>query len=150
MAQVPFPLLLCPSLFPQLTRNSHRPLELLRRDFCGGPVVALSYKNGQAIITDVVRPDCGDLLGGCPSIPVAQFFGKTVRHSLTVTYGLLGAFDYSVVDVADPGGGSLIEYSAVGDMGASGSVKLGNYRLYTSTLSDAEAFLGDYSARRLA
>ena len=126
--------------------------QLFRRDQCGGPVITLDYKSGQAVITDIVRPTCPDAgLGGvCPSVPVSQFWGKTVQHSMMVRYGLQGTFDYTVVDVADPVATPLLTYSATGDMGASSSIKFGEYRSYQDYLLDAEAFVGDYVAKRLA
>jgi hypothetical protein len=105
--------------------------QLLRRDSCGGPVITLDYKVGNALITDIVRPTCPDagLDGACPSVPVEQFWGKTIKHSVTVRYGLQGSFDYTAVDVADATATPLLAYSAEGDMGASGSIKVGHRRL---------------------
>lgn len=92
-------------------------------------LLAVDYVKGLATITDIVRPCAKQDSGSCPSVPVANWFGKTIKHSLTVTYGLSGSLTYTAQDIST--GSTLISYSATGDMGSSGSIKFGTYRLFT-------------------
>lgn len=100
-----------------------------------------------AVIDDYVRDDCNTVAGGCPSVPVTAWFGKTIQHKLTVRYGLSGTFVYNAIDVAT--GQTLISYSVTGDTGASGSIKFGTYRAMNSQIQASSAMYGDYVAKRL-
>lgn len=121
--------------------------QLLRRDYCGGPVIFLDYMNGLAQLGDAVRGCEGS--GACPAVALSKFFGKTVEHSITVKFGLSGTFKYSVVDVANPST-PIMTYSATGDMGSSASLKFGEYRNMTDTVRIATAYVGDYSAVQIS
>lgn len=121
--------------------------QLLRRDFCGGPVVWMDWMDGLAQIGDAVRGCEGD--GACPSASLSKFFGKTVKHSITVKYGLSGTFSYSVANVDTPNT-PIMTYAAVGDMGSSVSLKFGQYRNVTEGIRIATAYVGEYKATQLS
>jgi len=124
--------------------------QLLRRDYCGGPVITFDLVQGQAQINDYVAARaCSINKGDCPSVPASQLLGKTLRHTVIVRYGLQGTFEYSVRDVANADT-ALLTYSAEGDMGASGSIKFGNYRAVVKGNTAAQAYLGDYLATQLS
>ncbi|KAM0751948.1 hypothetical protein T439DRAFT_325130 [Meredithblackwellia eburnea MCA 4105] len=112
--------------------------QILRRDACGGPVITLDAKGGKAVISDLVR-GCVE----CTSIPISQWVGKTVRHVMTVTFGINGAINYRAYDILKPQS-SLLTYQATGDMGSSTSIKFGMYRAVYPGNSDARSFVGDY------
>lgn len=128
--------------------------QLLRRDACTGPVIGSNLFTGadgasHFGVADYITSRRCNGTGNCPSVPLSTIFGKTLQHSLTVKYGLGGTFSYSTVDVANPGT-PIMSYSATGDMGASGSVKFGEYRRVVAGISAADSYVGDYSAQRLA
>ncbi|GAA5936179.1 uncharacterized protein JCM15063_002735 [Sporobolomyces koalae] len=121
--------------------------QILRRDACGGPVITLDYTNGEVRIQDFVR--------GCYSCvqPLAAgihyWFGKTISHTLTITYGLSGSMTYTAYSDSNlrrP----LLTYSAKGDMGSSTSLKFGNYRGYSNELTNATAYIGDLVSTQLS
>lgn len=130
--------------------------QLLRRDGCSGPVIGSDLQTGPdgvpafSIADYVTSRRCTGANGACPTIPLSTIVGKTVAHTVTVTYGLSGSFNYKVVDAADPTGTALMTYQATGDMGASGSIKFGNYRRYVAGISEVDTYVGDYSATRLS
>jgi hypothetical protein len=90
-----------------------------------------------------------DYTNNCTSIALSDILGKTIQHSVKVKYGLSGSFAYSAVDVAQPKT-TLISYIAVGDMGASGSIKYGSYRNYTEGITVSDMYMGDYVATKLS
>lgn len=114
----------------------HHHWQLLRRDACGGATVTLSFNNGRAIIKDSIRS------GTTPSVDLNQWFGKTIIHSMNVTYGIKGFLSYTAVDAAVPSV-PLIKYLARGDMGSSSSLKHGIYRTSTPDTQAITAFHGE-------
>jgi len=77
------------------------------------------------------------------------WFGKTISHTIQVTYGISGSFSYSAYsdgNLRRP----LITYQATGDMGSSASLKYGNYRAAVSGISEATAYVGDLVQTRLS
>lgn len=130
--------------------------QLLRRDGCSGPVIASDLQtdsNGTpafSIADYITARRCTGANGGCPSIPMSAIVGKTMAHTVTVTFGLSGSFNYQLVDAADATATPLMTYSATGDMGASGSLKFGNYRRAVAGISEVDTYVGDYSAVRLS
>ncbi|GAA6000444.1 hypothetical protein JCM10207_008014 [Rhodosporidiobolus poonsookiae] len=120
--------------------------QILRRDGCGGAVITLDYVNGKVVVQDAVR-GCK----ACVTYPksLLYWFGFPVVHKMTITYGLSGSIDYKAYV-----GGNLrnpaIAYTATGDMGSSASLKFGNYRRWTADVSAASAYVGDFSATRVA
>ncbi|GAA6005151.1 hypothetical protein JCM11491_002595 [Sporobolomyces phaffii] len=121
--------------------------QILRRDACGGPVITLDYQNGEVRIEDFVRGcfTCAQPLAA----GVKYWFGKTISHTLTITYGLSGSMTYAAfsdTNLRRP----LVTYSATGDMGSSASLKFGNYRAYVSGISSATAYVGDLVATRVS
>lgn len=123
--------------------------------------------DGQVVIEDLVR--------GCtvcirPFVRTLEWFGRTIVHSLNVTYGLNGKIVYSAAQAAAPNY-PLVRYTATGDMGSSASLKVrsyrdqlgpkrlaniavlsqfGNYRLYTTDLTPATAYVGDFTQTRIS
>ncbi|GAA5909609.1 uncharacterized protein JCM6883_004569 [Sporobolomyces salmoneus] len=122
--------------------------QILRRDASGGPVLTLGYQNGQVRISDSVR-GCSVCAQPFPAAGVAYWFGKTISHTLTITYGLNGSATYSAysdTNLRRP----LITYEAQGDMGSSASLKYGNYRAVVNGISAATAYVGDLVSTRLS
>jgi hypothetical protein len=79
----------------------------------------------------------------------SYWFGKTISHTMTITYGLSGSISYAAysdTNLRRP----LITYSAKGDMGSSASLKFGNYRAAVSGISAATAYVGDLVSTRLS
>ncbi|GAA5946341.1 hypothetical protein JCM3765_000203 [Sporobolomyces pararoseus] len=129
------------------TNNFFHSWQILRRDACGGPVVTLDYQNGQVRIQDYVRGcyTCAQPLAA----DVSYWFGKTISHQLTITYGLSGSLSYSAYSDSNlrrP----LITYQAKGDMGASASLKYGNYRAAVAGITAATAYVGDLTSTRIS
>ncbi|GAA6062629.1 hypothetical protein JCM10212_000291 [Sporobolomyces blumeae] len=129
------------------TSNFFHAWQILRRDACGGPVVTLDYTDGQVRIQDFARNcfTCAQPL----SPDVQYWFGRTISHTLTITYGLSGSMSYAAYSDSNlrrP----LITYSATGDMGSSASLKYGNYRAVVSGISAATAYVGDLTQTRLS
>ncbi len=127
--------------------------QLLRRDSCSGPIIGSDLElaaDGSAVfaIADYVKARRCTGTGACPAVPLSVMLGKTLLHTVTVLYGVEGTFSYTVVDVANPAT-PLMTYDATGDMGASGSLKMGEYRRWNDKVTDADAFVGDYSAVRV-
>ncbi|ORY72393.1 hypothetical protein BCR35DRAFT_307668 [Leucosporidium creatinivorum] len=114
-------------------------MQLLRRDASGGAVITLDAKLGNVGIYDAVR-GCSN----CVSLPMASIIGRTLEHNVTVTYGLNGTFTYQMRDVVL--NTTLLSYTAVGDMGAQGSIKYGAYRATYAGMSSITNFVGDHSA----
>ncbi|GAA6001375.1 hypothetical protein JCM10207_006632 [Rhodosporidiobolus poonsookiae] len=119
--------------------------QLLRRDACGGPVVTLDLKGGQAAINDPLR-GCSY----CRSVPASSWTDRTISHTLLVKYGLSGSLRYAAHDaglgLAAP---PLLEYAAKGDMGAKSSLKVGSYRAAVEGMREVTTWVGDLSATRL-
>lgn len=94
-----------------------------------------------------------------------SFWGRTVVHTLSVTYGEFGSLSYNVVEKGKPGL-SLLRYDAVGEMGGAASLKVrsvylltraklmraqfGMYRAAEGLTTGAETFLAGYTATRVA
>jgi len=135
------------------TGNFFHSWQLLHRNGCTGPVIAsdleITAEGSRFIVADFVPGRTCVTEGTCTSIPLSEFEGRTVMHSIRVTYGTSGSFVYSAVDVANATA-PMISYSATGDMGSSSSIKFGQYRMYTEGLSQVDSYVGDYSAHRLA
>ncbi|GAA5887287.1 hypothetical protein JCM6882_002476 [Rhodosporidiobolus microsporus] len=120
--------------------------QILRRDGCGGYSIAMDYVNGQIKILDAVRgcKDCAVF-----NKPISYWFGQPVIHEMTITYGINGAIDYKAYvagNLRNPG----LTYQATGDMGSSASLKFGNYRRSIAGMTEALAYLGDFTQTRLA
>lgn len=125
---------------------------------------------------DVVRPDC--LFATLASLtkliprPRRSFWGRTVVHTLSITYGEFGRISYNVVEKGKPAV-SLLRFNAVGEMGGAASLKvrfsslvpfrfvpfgwseadgvtqLGMYRAAEGVPTGAETFLAGYTAVRV-
>ena len=70
-------------------------------------------------------------------------------NSMIITWGIQGQVDYRVYDLANPSV-DIIRYVMKGDMGNLASIKFGMYRAAIEGMSAARAFVGDYSAVKLA
>ncbi|GAA5862578.1 hypothetical protein JCM3774_001067 [Rhodotorula dairenensis] len=132
------------------TSNNHffHSWQILRRDGNGGPVITLDYTNGNVELDDIVRGcnNCAPSFGS-----TSAWFNRVISHDLVITYGVSGSIAYSASYApAAPTAQPILKYSAKGDMGSSASLKFGNYRLYTTGLSPALAYVGDFTQARLA
>ncbi|ORY75694.1 hypothetical protein BCR35DRAFT_333076 [Leucosporidium creatinivorum] len=72
----------------------------------------------------------------CPSIPLAEFEGKTTKHHMEVTFGSNGTIDCN---------STLLTYNTTGNVSAGASLKTGLYRLIQPDQTNATAHLGDFS-----
>lgn len=72
-----------------LTEHFFHLVQLLSRDL-SAYVIALDLYNNTIRVFDTIR-DCATTK--CPSIPVADFEGKTTRHHMEVTFGARGSID---------------------------------------------------------
>ncbi|GAA5827413.1 hypothetical protein JCM5353_001465 [Sporobolomyces roseus] len=129
------------------TANFFHAWQILRRDACGGPVITLDYTNGQVRINDYARNclSCAQPLAA----DVSYWFGKTISHTIQITYGISGSFSYSAysdTNLRRP----LITYQATGDMGSSASLKYGNYRAAVSGIKEAIVYVGDLVQTQLS
>ncbi|SCZ92418.1 BZ3500_MvSof-1268-A1-R1_Chr5-2g07843 [Microbotryum saponariae] len=119
--------------------------KILRRDGCGGPVITQDYVGDKVQINDIVR-GCK----GCTSMPLKNWVGKTIIHTMTVKYGLSGSITYQAVDTNNrkvP----LLKYAvAKGDMGSSASFKFGMYRAVNSQLRAATSWYGEFAATKIS
>lgn len=97
-------------------------MQLLRRDKCGGFVIALDAKKNSTgdylMISDSVR-QCGN---ACASTKLTNWAGITVRNDILVTFGENGSFDYNITNIA--ANKRILRYQATGDMGADASIKV--------------------------
>ncbi|GAA5987802.1 hypothetical protein JCM11641_004934 [Rhodosporidiobolus odoratus] len=123
--------------------------QILRRDACGGPVVTLDLKGGQAAISDT-RRGCSN----CASVSVSEWMGRTISHTLTITFGLEGSLSYSA-SAAGPLGSNvlstpLLTYEAKGDMGDKASLKFGSYRAVVEGMEAVTSWVGDLQAKQLS
>ncbi|KAL8278932.1 hypothetical protein RQP46_008601 [Phenoliferia psychrophenolica] len=110
-----------------------------RRPGAGGPIVTLNALAGQITFSDPLRK-CNN----CKKIPLTTFAGIVTQHTVKVTYGKAGSINWQITNAAT--GKTLLSYSATGDMGDHGSIKMGLYRRFVDPMSAASAFIGDYSS----
>ncbi|GLB42832.1 hypothetical protein LshimejAT787_1202810 [Lyophyllum shimeji] len=109
-----------------------------------GPVISLDASNGKIVIRDYKR-DCASTK--CPSIPLSSFTDRTTLHSVTVTYGPNGHFDYVIKDAKDQGK-QLLRYTVTGQMGSeSSSIKFGTYRATFEGMTPVRAAMGDFKVQ---
>ncbi|BGP14334.1 hypothetical protein JCM10213_004462 [Rhodosporidiobolus nylandii] len=122
--------------------------QILRRDACGGPVITLDYLDGQVVISDLVL----DIKYAAvyPRDMNNYWFGQSVEHEMTVTYGLNGTIDYKAYVAGNRRRAALAYASSGRDMGSSASLKFGNYRRYVEGQTATMAYLGDFTQTRIA
>ncbi|GAA5886198.1 hypothetical protein JCM6882_004296 [Rhodosporidiobolus microsporus] len=124
--------------------------QILRRDACGGPIITLDLKGGQAVINDPGR-GCSN----CVSVHASHWMSHTITHTLLITFGLSGSLHYTASVAAPLAAGvlpakPLLEYKAQGDMGDKTSLKVGSYRAVVEGMEAVTSWVGDFSATKLS
>jgi hypothetical protein len=77
-----------------------------------GPVLTLDAVNNQMTFTDFVGDKCN---GNCPAVALNSYNGRTTFHSMQITFGANGKFDYKITDAVT--GDEIMEYHATGQLG---------------------------------
>jgi hypothetical protein len=78
-----------------------------------GPVLTLDAVKNQITFTDFVGDKCN---GACPAVALNSYNGRTTLHSMQITFGANGKFNYKITDAAT--GAEIIEYNATGQLGS--------------------------------
>merc|ERR1712230_29638 len=116
--------------------------QILRRDEGPGPVVSLDAKDGKIAVDDFVA-GCRY----CVSVPIEEFWGRTIYHNMYVTYGPNGRIAYSAYAPENPRR-PLLRYARSGEMGSAASLKTGIYRKVVPSMTAATGYVGQLSAVR--
>jgi len=110
-----------------------------------GPILTLDAVSNQMSFTDFVGDKCAD---DCPAVALDSYNGRTTLHSLQITFGPNGQFDYFISDAVT--GDEIMEYHTAGQFGTSSTyVKYGTYRATFSGMSTISAAVGDFTQKQL-
>ena len=78
-----------------------------------GPILTLDAVKNQLTFTDFDGDKCNE---DCPAVALDEYNGRTTMHSLQITFGSSGKFDYTIND-ADTGS-KILSYSTTGQFGS--------------------------------
>jgi hypothetical protein len=78
-----------------------------------GPILTLDAVKDQLTFTDFDGDKCAD---DCPATALDNYLGRTTVHSLQITFGSSGKFEYTITD--DATGDKILSYDTSGEFGS--------------------------------